>query len=48
MKINNVLSLFDGIGCGIQSLKDANVKFDKYYSSEVDKGAIKVALFNHP
>ena len=48
MKINNVLSLFDGIGCGIQSLKEANVKFDKYYSSEVDKGAIKVALFNHP
>ena len=48
MKINNVLSLFDGIGCGIQALKDANVKFDKYYSSEVDKGAIKVALFNHP
>ena len=48
MKINNVLSLFDGIGCGIQALKEANVKFDKYYSSEVDESAIRVALFNHP
>lgn len=48
MKINNVLSLFDGIGCGIQSLKDAGVQFNKYYSSEVDKYAIKIATHNHP
>ena len=48
MKINNVLSLFDGMGCGIQALKDAGVQFKKYYSSEVDKGAIKIALHNHP
>ena len=48
MKINNVLSLFDGIGCGIQALKEANVDFKCYYSSEVDKGAIKIALHNHP
>jgi len=48
MKIRNVLSLFDGIGCGIQALKDAGIEFDNYYSSEIDKGAIKIALHNHP
>ena len=48
MKINNVLSLFDGISCGAQALKDSNVKFNNYYSSEVDKSAIKIALHNHP
>ena len=48
MKINNVLSLFDGISCGAQALKDSNVKFNNYYSSEVDKSAMKIALHNHP
>ena len=48
MKINNVLSLFDGISCGAQALKDSNVEFNNYYSSEVDKSAIKIALHNHP
>ena len=48
MKVRNVLSLFDGMGCGIQALKESNVKFDKYYSSEVDKWAIKIATHNHP
>ena len=48
MKINNVLSLFDGIGCGIQALKDSNVKFDNYYSSEVNRHAIKISTHNHP
>ena len=48
MKINNVLSLFDGIGCGIQSLKDSNIKFGKYYASEVDPHAMKISTHNHP
>jgi len=48
MKIRNVLSLFDGIGCGIQALKDAGVEFENYYSSEVDKGVIKISTHNHP
>lgn len=48
MKINNVLSLFDGIGCGAQALKDAGIKFDVCYASEVDKGAIKISTHNHP
>ena len=48
MKIKNVLSLFDGIGCGIQALKDAGIEFNKYNSSEVDNGAIKISTHNHP
>lgn len=48
MKINNVLSLFDGIGCGVQALKDAGIKFDKCYASEVEKYAIKISTHNHP
>lgn len=43
-----VLSLFDGISCGYQSLKDCNIKIDKYYASEIDKNAISIALKNHP
>jgi len=46
--INNVVSLFDGIGCGIQSLKDEGIKFKNYYASEVDPNAIKIAKTNHP
>jgi DNA (cytosine-5)-methyltransferase 3A len=44
----NVLSLFDGISCGQIALEKAGVKFDKYFSSEIDKDAIKVAQHNYP
>ena len=30
-----VLSLFDGIACGMQALKELGVCVDKYYASEV-------------
>lgn len=43
-----VLSLFDGIGCGRQALKELGIKVDKYYASEIDKYAIDVATGNHP
>lgn len=43
-----VLSLFDGIACGYEALKRANINFDKYYASEIDKYAISVAQKNHP
>lgn len=43
-----VLSLFDGIACGMQALKDLGIKVDKYYASEIDKYAIDVAMKNHP
>ena len=44
----NVLSLFDGISCGQIALERANIKADKYYSSEIDDFAIKVTQKNYP
>jgi hypothetical protein len=43
-----VLSLFDGISCGRLALERSNIKVNKYYASEIDKHAIKVALKNYP
>lgn len=34
-----VLSLFDGMGCGLAALKKAGVPVTKYYASEIDKHA---------
>lgn len=44
----DVLSLFDGIRCGRVALERANIKVDKYYSSEIDKYAIAIADKNYP
>jgi DNA (cytosine-5)-methyltransferase 3A len=44
----NILSLFDGISCGQVALEKANVPVEKYYASEIDKDAIKVAQNNYP
>ena len=38
-----VLSLFDGISCGRVALDRAGVRVDKYYASEINSDAIKVA-----
>lgn len=38
----NVLSLFDGVGTGYLALNRAGLKIDNYYSSEIDKSALKV------
>jgi len=43
-----VLSLFDGISCGMVALKRAGIKVDKYYSSEIDKYSIAISKKNHP
>jgi len=43
-----VLSLFDGISCGLQSLKELNIEVEEYYSSEIDENAIKISNKNHP
>ena len=43
-----VLSLFDWIACGYEALLRAWIPIDKYYASEIDKHAIKVAMKNHP
>lgn len=44
----NVLSLFDGKSCGQQALKEANVKVNNYFASEIDKYAIYTANKNFP
>ena len=44
----NVLSLFDGMSCGRIALDKAGIKVDKYFASEIDKYAIKVAQANYP
>jgi len=44
----NVLSLFDGISCGRIALERAGIKVDKYYASEIDPYAIKIAQKNYP
>lgn len=42
-----VLSLFDGIGCGMVALKRAGIKVDKYYASEIEKNAKSISLANN-
>ena len=44
----NVLSLFDGISCCRVALDRVGLKINKYYASEIDKNAIKVAMKNYP
>lgn len=43
-----VLSLFDGISCGLLALSNCGVKVDMYLASEIEPNAIKVAQKNHP
>ncbi|MBO5435277.1 DNA (cytosine-5-)-methyltransferase [bacterium] len=43
-----VLSLFDGISCGMVALERAGIPVDTYYASEIEKDAIKIALKNYP
>ena len=42
----NVISLFDGMGCGAIALKELGVNVNKYYASEIDKHAIKASSQN--
>ena len=44
----NVLSLFDGMSCGMIALDRLGIKVDKYYASEIDKYAIQVSQNNYP
>jgi len=44
----NVLSLFDGISAGQLALQRAGIEVDNYYSSEIDKYAIKITQKNFP
>ena len=47
-KVQNILSFFDGIGGAKLALDDAQISFEEYYASEIDKNAIKVAMNNFP
>lgn len=47
-KIKTIVSLFDGISCGLQAIKEEGIEFDNYYSSENSKVAIKISNSNHP
>jgi len=44
----NVLSLFDGIGCGKVALNRAGVSVNNYFASEIDAHAISVCVKNNP
>lgn len=44
----NVLSLFDGMSCGQIALNKAGIKYDKYFSSEIEPDSIKVTSDNYP
>lgn len=41
------LSLFDGISCGMLSLKRAGIYVDKYYASEINQKSIMIANSNY-
>ena len=43
-----VLSLFDGISCGMVALERAGIKVDRYVAYEIDKNAIKISQHNYP
>jgi DNA (cytosine-5)-methyltransferase 3A len=43
-----VLSLFDGISCGMIALERAGIKVDRYKAYEIDENAIKISDFNYP
>jgi len=47
-KIENVLSLFDGMSCGQIALNRAGIEYKNYFASEIDKHAIQVTKKNYP
>lgn len=44
----NILSLFDGMSCGQIALNRANIQYNNYFASEIDKNAIKVTQHHYP
>ena len=44
----NVLSLFDGMSCGMLAMLKAGIQVDNYYAYEIDKYAIKTSQHNFP
>lgn len=48
MKGLKVLSLFDGISCGMVAFERAGIPVEKYVAYEIDEYAIKVSKHNYP
>lgn len=48
MKEINVLSLFDGMSCGMIALERAGVKVGNYFASEIKQHAIDISKYNNP
>ena len=48
MKRINVLSLFDGLACGMLAFQKAGIAVDNYYAYEIDKYAVQTATHNFP
>lgn len=44
----NVLSLFDGISCGMVALERAGIPIDRYVAYEIEKNAIQISEKNYP
>jgi DNA (cytosine-5)-methyltransferase 3A len=43
-----VLSLFDGISCGMVALERANIPVERYDAYEIEESAIKISKHNYP
>lgn len=43
-----VLSLFDGISCGMVALERAGIPVEAYFASEIDSNAIRISEKNYP
>lgn len=43
-----VLSLFDGISCGMVALERAGIQVDAYHAYEIEPNAIKISMKNYP
>ena len=44
----NILSLFDGMACGMLAMLKAGTQVDNYYAYEIDKYAVQTAKHNFP
>ena len=44
----NILSLFDGMSCGMLAMLKAGIQVDNYYAYEIDKYAIQTSQHNFP
>lgn len=43
-----VLSLFDGISCGMVALERAGIEVDKYIAYEIEHNVIEISKKNYP